>query len=157
MLRATALLLFFFACAMGASKKVPNLTGNWRLDLVKSDFAKQGPPKAKLTRIQHKDPDLALTIEEELPNGQRSGGTAKYTTDGVEVTNSVAGNAMQSIARWEGQVLYMKTSGSFGTNKILLEDRYELSKDKRTLTIRRHFEGQRGGIQDQVLVNRREK
>jgi hypothetical protein len=46
----------------------------------------------------------------------------------------------------------MKTTGSFNSNAILLEDRYQLSKDRKTLTLRRHFEGQRGGAQDQVLV-----
>ncbi len=125
----------------GADK--PNLSGDWDLDVAASDFAKETPPKGRLTKILHHEPDLEIRIGD---------GVAKYTTDGKEATNDVYGNAMKAVTKWEGDVLVMETNGSFGTNKIKLIDRYELSKDKKTLTLRRHFEGQRGGVQDQVLI-----
>jgi hypothetical protein len=69
--------------------------------------------------------------------------------------NDVYGNAMKAVTKWKGGVRVMETNGNFGTNKIKLMDRYELSKDQKTLTLRWHFEGQRGGVQDQVLLMRR--
>ena len=49
------------------------------------------------------------------------------------------------------------TTGKFADNEITLVDHYTLSADGRTLTVRRHFEGkQRGGVQDQVLVHRKQ-
>src|SRR5262249_48720699 len=53
--------------------------------------------------------------------------------------------------------LVMKTTGKYGSNEIVLTDRYELSSGGRTLTISRHFEGKspQGPMpaQDQVLVH----
>jgi hypothetical protein len=53
----------------------------------------------------------------------------------------------------------MRTAGKFGANDISLADRYELSADGATLTLRRHFEGAspQGPMpaQDQVLVHER--
>ncbi len=75
-------------------------------------------------------------------------------TDGTPSLNDVFGNQMTTVARWDAAELVMTTTGKFADNEITLVDRYTLSADGRTLTVRRHFEGkQRGGVQDQVLVH----
>jgi len=71
---------------------------------------------------------------------------------------SAAANAMGMSykAAWDGPVLVIVTTGSFGDNAIRLTDRYTLSGDGKTLTLLRHYEG-RGGPQDQTLLLRREQ
>ena len=143
------------ATVAAASQTPPNLSGTWVLDVAASDFAKESPPATKSVTIQQLGSKLTMTIAEE---GQRGAvnGDAQYLTDGTPVTNSVLGNLMTTVAKWEGAELVMTTTGEFSGNEITLVDRYALSADGKTLTIRRHFEGkQRGGVQDQVLVHRK--
>ena len=64
---------------------------------------------------------------------------------------------MTTVSKWEGAEPVMTATGDFAGNEITLVDRYALSADGKTLTVRRHFEGkQRGGVQDQVLVYRKQ-
>lgn len=145
--------LLLLACIAAFAAGKTNLTGDWVLNIGESNFAKEAPPKSKKISVKHKDPVLEITTTEEPANGPSASLTMKYTTDGKEATNSVFGNPMKAVTRYEGKVLFMRTTGTFGTNEIILEDRYELSKNRKKLIIKRHFEGkQRGGIQDQVLV-----
>lgn len=144
----------FSSLAIAAPK--PDFTGEWRLAVAKSQFARQQPPQSKVVQIDHRDPVLIMKILE-VANGSPAEGTMFYSTDAVERTNDVLGNAMKAITKWDGAVLEMRTPGKFGPNDILLLDRYELSADGRTLTVKRHFEGRspQGEMtpQDQVLVH----
>jgi hypothetical protein len=133
----------------------PDLSGTWVLDVAASDFAKEAQPAKKVVTIQQRGSKLTMTVAEE---GQRGAvnADAQYLTDGTPVTNPVLGNLMTTVAKWEGPELVMTTTGTFADNEITLVDRYVLSADGKTLTIRRHFEGKQwGGVQDQVLVHRK--
>ena len=139
-----------------AQQTHPNLTGTWALDIPASDFAKEPPPQKRVVVIEHADPKLTMTGAEEGRGGPVKA-TAQYLTDGTPSLNDVFGNQMTTVARWEAAELVMTTTGKFADNEITLVDRYTLSADGRTLTVRRHFEGkQRGGVQDQVLVHRKQ-
>jgi hypothetical protein len=144
------------AVTAAASQTHPNLSGTWALDVAASDFAKEAPPGKKVVTIEHLDPKLTMTVAEEGPAGAIKA-EAQYLTESTPVTNSVMGNLMTTVAKWDGTELVMTTTGTFGDNDITLVDRYALSADGQTLTVRRHFEGkQRGGVQDQVLVHRKQ-
>lgn len=141
---------------VAASQTPPDLSGTWVLDVAASDFAKEVPPAKKVVAIEQIGSKLTMTVTEE---GQRGAvnADAQYLTDGTPATNPVLGNLMTTVAKWEGAELVMTTTGDFAGNEITLVDRYALSADGKTLTVRRHFEGkQRGGVQDQVLVHRRQ-
>jgi hypothetical protein len=144
------------ATGAAALQTRPNLSGTWALDTAASDFAKESPPARKVVTIEHLEPKLTIGVVEDGPSGAVKG-EAQYLTDKTPVMNSVLGNPMTTIATWEGAELVMTTTGKFGDNEITLIDRYALSSDGRTLTVKRHFEGkQRGGVQDQVLVHRKQ-
>jgi hypothetical protein len=151
-----AAIVALIATAAVTSQTPLNLSGTWVLDVAASDFAKEAPPAKKAVTIQQLGSKLTMTVAEE---GQRGAVNAdvQYLTDGTPVTNSVLGNLMTTVAKWEGAELVMTTTGDFAGNEITLVDRYALSADGNTLTVRRHFEGkQRGGVQDQVLVHRKQ-
>jgi hypothetical protein len=154
--RAVAAIAILAATSAAARQSPPNLSGTWALDIPASNFAKETPPAKKVVTIEHLGSKLIVTVAEEGSGGAIKG-EAQYLTDKTPVTNSVLGNPMTTIATWEGAELVMTTTGKFGDNEITLVDRYALSADGRTLTVRRHFEGkQRGGVQDQVLVHRKQ-
>jgi hypothetical protein len=153
---AVAATVVLVATVAATQQTRPNLSGTWALDIAASNFAKEAPPAKKVVTIEHLEPKLTMSVVEDGPSGAVKG-EAQYLTDKTPVMNSVLGNPMTTIAAWEGAELVMTTTGTFGDNEIMLVDRYALSGDGRTLTVRRHFEGkQRGGVQDQVLVHRKQ-
>jgi len=154
--RAIAAIAILVPTIAATGQPKPNLSGTWTLDVAASNFAKEEPPAKKVVTIEHLEPKVTMTVVEEGPRGAMTG-EAQYLTDKTPVMNSVLGNPMTTIATWEGTELVMTTTGTFGDNEITLVDRFALSGDGNTLTVRRHFEGkQRGGVQDQVLVHRKQ-
>lgn len=149
------LLLFVMSTMLGSAAK-PDFTGEWRLLPGQSNFVRQAAPRQNFVQIDHRDPTLVIQIYEEDARGKVSG-TGFHSTDGVDRVNDVLGNAMKSVTKWNGSVLEMRTTGNFGSNEIMLLDRYELDANGRTLTVKRHFEGRspQGEMppQDQTLVH----
>lgn len=147
-MKLIAILALSALCALGQGK--PDFTGTWRMNIEKSSFDKQGPPKgATVLKVEHKEPKLAETIFHEPE--PKAMGTMEYTTDGSEGSVTAMGNKMKATAKWDGAELVIVTWGSFGPNEMRLTDRWQLSGDGRTLTMLRKYEGQ-GGPQDQKLV-----
>jgi hypothetical protein len=144
--------VLLIACVSVAAAATPDFSGAWRLDIARSNFAGETPPTSETIKIQHKEPDLEMTIDQETERG-KSTGTLKYLTTGVETVNVVMGNRMKATAKWEGNTLVVHTTGTFSGNTIQLHDSYTLSDTPGVLALKRHFEGrQRGGIQDQQLL-----
>lgn len=133
----------------------PNLSGTWKLNLQKSDY---GPdyrvPARQTNTIEHNDPKLKITQDEEYATGSPVHGTAEYRTDGQESTNDVMGNVMKAVAKWEGETLRIETRGDFNGMPIYLDDRWSLSADRRTLTLKRHFEGHNRTADQTILFDR---
>ena len=63
-----------------------------------------------------------------------------YTVDGKECTNRVRGNLVKSTARWEGDELVID-SEVFALRQATIQDRWALSADGKTITLRRHMTG----------------
>lgn len=129
--------------SMPAFAARPNFSGEWHLNLDKTDY---GPdydvptPTRLVQKILHKDPNLTLDQSETVQGAERAG-TVKYTTDGSEVVNQVMGNTMRATAMWDGNVLVIHTWGDFNGSRIDLIDRWSLEDKGKTLIVRRHFEG----------------
>jgi hypothetical protein len=63
-----------------------------------------------------------------------------YTIDGKECTNHVRGNLVKSTARWDGDELVID-SQVFALREAAIQDRWSLSADGKTITLRRHMTG----------------
>jgi hypothetical protein len=131
----------------------PDFSGAWKLNLAKSDFGPNYPaPKSRTDKIDHRDPNLNITVTEQFANAaQPVTGTVRYTTDGKPCINQILGNPLKATANWDGDALVIDTWGNFNGSNITLKDRWSLSRDGRTLTVNRHFEGPKQKA-DQVLV-----
>jgi hypothetical protein len=152
-MRRHRILVLLLTTTAAAAVHAADFTGEWRLDVSRSQFAQQRAPASKVVQIDHLEPMLRMTVLEQSAAGQRLEGTTFHSTDGEDRVNIVLGNSLKSTAKWDGATLVIRTSGKFGANEIALDDRYELSADGKTLTLRRHFEGPT--TQDQVLVHQR--
>lgn len=146
------LIPFVIIAGTAVAADLPNFTGTWKLSVTKSQFGKDyRTPLRQINTIEHNDPQLTVTQDEEYANIPRElHGTVKYTTDGKECVNEVVGYTFHATAKWDGRELVIDSTSDDDT-PIHLVDRWSLAPDGKVLTAKRHFEmGKRSA--DQVLL-----
>ncbi len=140
--------ILFLAVLAGAA--APNLTGDWKLNLSKSDLGQMPPPSSMTQKVTHEDPKLKVAVKQSSDMGDFDW-EANYTTDGKECVNTIRDNEAKSVVKWEGEALTFDTKGKFGDNDFTMKDKWTLSADGKVLTVERHFSSAMGEG-DQKLV-----
>jgi len=138
------------ACGLAQGQTKPNLNGVWKMDPARSDFSTGPVSESRLDRISLDGVNLKDTITQKLRHRDESTYDMIYTIDGKECTNHVNGNQVKSTARWEGDELVIE-SVVYTLLKANIADRWSLSADGKTITIRRHMTGARTAEQTVVL------
>jgi len=118
----------------------PNLNGVWKMDPARSDFGAGPVSESRLDKISLDGVNLKDTITQKLRRAGESTYDMIYTVDGKECTNHVRGNLVKSTAQWEGGDLVID-SKVFALRQAAIEDRWSLSTDGKTITLRRHMTG----------------
>jgi hypothetical protein len=139
-----------------ASPAKPDLSGRWRMVKDKSDFGGFTAPDIVVRVVEHRDPTLNVhTVQ--TSKGKTSTVDVSYFTDGSQTTNTMSGRDAVSKAFWDGPALVIRTTtkNSKGEDQVV-EDRWELSEDRQTLTITSHVTTTKGQV-DMKLVCEREK
>jgi len=138
--------LFVIAAAAGIALAAdkPDFSGDWKLNVEKSVFPVPDFAPSSMTRkIDHKDPDLS--VNESRTGAQGDMNTMmKYSTDGKETTNSLAGNDVKSKAAWDGKTLVITSAANFGGADVKFTQKWELSDDGKTLTDNTSFSAPQG-------------
>jgi hypothetical protein len=133
----------------------PNFSGRWRMDKEKSKFNGFTVPDAVIRVVDHHDPLINLhTIQ---TTGQKTSMTdVTYFTDNSVTTNTIRGRDAQCRAYWDGSALVVRTKMIMknGEHEVI-EDRWELSADGKTLTTGSHIVTESGEA-DLTLVCVRE-
>jgi hypothetical protein len=143
---AAAILLL--AVLAGAAS--PNLSGDWKLNVSKSDLGQMPPPSSMTQKVTHEDPKLKVAVKQSGDMGDMEW-EASYTTDGKESVNTIRDSESKSIVKWDGDALTFDTKGKFGDNDFTMKDKWTLSSDGKLLTIERHFSSSYGEG-DQKLI-----
>jgi hypothetical protein len=143
--------LALVAAGLCSAQSKPNFTGEWTMNFEKSKFGENYRAPAKwVDKVVQKENELTIDRLELTHAGKRTG-QLFYTTYGKESANEVMGNIVRSVVKWDGQDLTFHHVSKFNEKEITLDDRWTLSADGKTLSVKRHFDG--GGIvADQVIV-----
>jgi hypothetical protein len=128
------------AAGLAQGQTKPDLNGVWKMDPARSDFGSGPVSETRLDKIVLDGPNLKDTITQKLQRGGESTYDMIYTIDGKECTNHVRGNLVKSTARWEGDRLVID-SQVFALRQAAIQDRWALSADGKTITLRRHMTG----------------
>jgi hypothetical protein len=136
--------------AVLAGAASPNLTGDWKLNVSKSDLGQMPPPSSMTQKITHSDPNLKVAVKQSGDMGDFEW-EANYTTDGKECVNTIRDNEAKSTVKWDGDALLFDTKGKFGDNDFTMKDKWTLSADGKVLTVDRHFSSSMGEG-DQKLI-----
>ena len=127
----------FLAWGVPAKAAEPNLSGEWKLNLAKSDYGKFPTPISVTRKIDHIGSKLiSITTQK----GTQGDVTSKltYTTDGKESVNEVAGGQSKGTAQWIGGMLIVESSREFQGAMLKQKEIWRLSPDGKVLTIDSH-------------------
>jgi hypothetical protein len=109
----------------------PNFSGEWKLNLEKSNFGALPPPTSMTRKIAHTEPSLTIDEVQVSPLGEQTT-TRSYKTDGSAMTFVVQGTNVNGSAKWVKNVL--EVSSNVETIGMSFTDRMSLSPDGKTLT-----------------------
>lgn len=126
-------LLLASLLALPLAAAAPNLSGNWVLNLAKSQYGQFPAPEIMTRRIQHNDPALSMSTYQKGAQGEVTT-ELKYSTDGKAVVNGQS----QGSAHWEKDKLVIETSRDYQQTKLTQREEWTLSADGKTLTIASH-------------------
>lgn len=128
-----------FLLGAGQAEAKPNFSGDWKLNIEKSNFGPIPPPDSLTQKITHEDPSLKIAVEQKGgPQGDMNY-QATYSTDGKETTNTVGPMEAKSTAKWEGDTLAVDTKINTGGADIVIKGKWSVSADGKVLTNAAHI------------------
>jgi hypothetical protein len=136
------------AFAMTLLAATPNFSGEWKLNLAKSDYGpiQQFAPESMTRTIKHDGPALHMSTHQKGAQGEVTS-ELNYTTDGKMVENK----GSKGSAKWDGDKLVVDSVRDNQGNELKFHDVYSLSADGKTLTINSHLTTAQGDF-DVLLV-----
>lgn len=137
------------ASAFGA----PNLSGDWKLNLTKSQYGAIPAPLEVTRKVKLDGVNLSMSTVQKTAQ-RDSTSELKYTTDGKECVNKVTNGEAKGTARWEGQTLVIESSQMNGPQELKSREAWTLSADGKTLTIQTHLTLPQGGIDVKQVFDR---
>jgi len=133
------------------AQQKPNLSGNWKMNLMKSNWGAAPAPNSFTRKIVHTEPSISIDEEQDTPLGLQK--TArKLTTDGKESTFDVGGAEVKATANWEGSTLLVVTKVDVAD--VSYKDRMSLSPDGKTLTSVVHVDTPGGAVDVTVVFDK---
>ena len=143
-----------FVASLAAQSK-PNFSGTWKLNVDKSDFGVLPPSNSRTDVVDHKDPNLKITVADDGAQGQQNY-TLIMTTDGKEAVNKPGGLDMKSVATWDASKLVVSTKLQFQGSDVAIKTSWSLSDDGKTLTENAHLESPMGETDQKMVFEKQE-
>jgi hypothetical protein len=144
-------LLALALATAGQSAVKPNLSGEWKINLSKSDFGMLPPPASMSRTIAHAEPAITIVEQQRSDMGDQNS-TRKYVTDGTETSFEVGGALVKSSAAWTDDTLVVVSKvDAIGAT---FNDKMSLSADGKTLTSRVHITSPQGEVDLTVVFDR---
>jgi len=126
------------SAAMGLAQAASNFSGEWKMNIAKSDFGPAPAPEELTRSIKHSDPSLEIKTHQKGAQGEIST-ELKYTTDGKPCVNKVNGSDAKGTAKWDGDNLIIESIREFQGMQLQSKETWILSDGGKTLTINNHI------------------
>jgi len=130
---AFRLILPLFALCVSGLAAEPDFTGHWILDESRSEIHALPLRPAPELRVDHK----AGTVQCEAITPGESRHPCHFSTEGREVRSKGGDWTVSTKAKWEGAALLLNSIKTAPRRQHTEMDRWKLSRDGSTLTIRR--------------------
>lgn len=131
----------------------PNLSGVWQLNKEKTEF-KRKPPESMRWKIDQEGPNVVVTLRVNA-DGVQQQFAFRYAVGG-DTRNEIHGAPMNSHAEWDADAFVTRSVAVIGGKELRMSDRFTLSSDGQTLTLRqKHQYGTEPEGEDVVIADRR--
>ena len=147
-------LLALSAASVLAQQKT-DYSGTWKLNVSKSDFGPLPAPDSRTDVITQKEPAITNHVVSEGQQGKLDY-TVNYSTDGKEVTNTVADRVSKSTAKWDAKNLVVNTKLKFNDMDVDVVATWVLAADGKTLTIDAHITSTMGEVDQKLVFEKQE-
>jgi hypothetical protein len=142
----TVVALFAMTFLAAQSQAATNFTGEWKLNLAKSDYGPVPQPEFMTRTIKHDDPMLEASTHQKGAQGEATT-QLKYTTDGKPAENT----GSKGTAKWDGDKLVVDSIRDLQGAELKFHEVWSLSADGKTMTVNNHITAPQGEF-DIVLV-----
>lgn len=116
----------------------PNLTGEWKLDLSKSQYGTIPAPLAVTRKITNQGVSLSMSTYQKSAQREATS-ELNYTTDGKVCINKATNGESKGTAKWDGDKLVVESSQQIQGAELKSREVWSLSSDGKTLTIMTHL------------------
>ena len=138
MTRRTLPVFLVMVSLCAAAQAAPNFSGEWKMNIAKSDFGPVPAPEILTRSIRHNDPVLDIKTHQKGAQGDVST-ELHYTTDGKPSVNKVNGSDAKGTAKWQGDNLIVESVRDFQGMELKSKETWTLSDGGKTLTISNHI------------------
>ena len=128
-----AALLVFGISAQAA----PNLSGEWKLSVVKSNYGAFPAPQSMVRKVSYAEPKLSMHTVQKGAQGEVTSDLA-YTTDGKPSVNKLQSGESKGTAQWIGDKLMIESERVVQGATLTQKEIWSLSADGKTLTVDAH-------------------
>jgi hypothetical protein len=137
----TVVAAFAMTFLAAQSQAATNFSGEWKLNLSKSDYGpiQQFAPEFMVRTIKHDDPALQISTHQKGAQGEVTT-DLKYTTDGKPAENK----GSKGAAKWDGDKLVVDSVRDVQGAELKSHDVWALSADGKTLTVNSHLTAPQG-------------
>jgi hypothetical protein len=150
-MQKTAVSVASLFIALAGAQAAPNLSGEWKMNITKTDYGPLPVPEVFTRTIKHSDPSLEYKTYQKGAQGEVKT-EIKYTTDGKPCVNKVQDSDAKGTARWQGDNLIIESTREFQGMQIGSKEIWTLSDGGKTLTIANHVTVPQQGEFDLKLV-----
>ncbi len=141
--RTTFAWLALSAATLLAADK-PNFSGTWEMNKGASDFGQMMPAMIpdKVTQKITQKGEAEMRVESTSVGARGTASTdMKYKLDGSESTNKTQMGEVKSVAKWDGSQISVTSKREVQGMSIGLAEKWEVSADGKTMTVRRTMTG----------------
>jgi len=132
----------------------PDYSGIWRLNAARSELQSMNEPAAVTLRIEHRGVKIHCTA---LPSEGTTPVSWDYTTDQKEARYKIGDTSRNSRLKWEGDALLVNTLVNARDRSYTVMDRWKISRDGKTFTIRRQVESLSGESEALLVYEKQDR
>ena len=136
-------------CVLAAD---PDFSGTWKLNPKRSEIHAMPAYPGGVITIQHHD--RLVEYSAPLKTGYADV-VWQYTTGGKEIRTKAGTGTLSNHAKWEGNDLLLNSTVALPDRNYTQMDHWHLSRDGKTLTIRREVVNLHGGMDSTLVYEKR--
>ena len=144
-------LLLCWLTVVAADK--PDFSGNWKLNVEKSDFGPMPKPEKADYTIVHKDPEMNVKSVAVGSMGEMTN-EVKILTDGTEFTNTVRGQEVKGTAKWDGKTLVVTQKLEIQGTAITFVQKWTLSDDGKSIVQEVNISTPQGEVAQKAVLDK---